>query len=312
MIEKALVTGGAGFIGSNLVARLVDDGAEVLVVDDLSRGKLERLAGARRDGRVQVHQLDVRDAALAEVTARFAPDVVFHLAAQIDVRASIVEPVEDVSVNVAGSVNVLEAAASAGATRVVFASSGGAVYGTAPKIPTPETSKRRPESPYGVSKSVVDEYLRYYQRHRGLNFVSLGFSNVYGPRQDPHGEAGVVAIFTGMLLEGRSPTIFGDGSATRDFLYVEDAVDACVRAGSHPGGGFLNIGTGIETSVLDLFRMLRDATGTSVALRHEPARDGEVARSALDPSRARKELGWEPWTPLEEGLEATVAWMRAD
>jgi UDP-glucose 4-epimerase len=256
MIERALVTGGAGFIGANLVDRLVDDGAEVLVVDDLSTGKLERLADARREGHVQVHQMDVRDRALHDVAARFRPSALYHLAAQIDVRRSVADPVLDADINVIGTVNVLEAAARSGVGQVVFASSGGTIFGDADKRPTPETAARRPGSPYGVSKLVAEEYLRYYHAERGVNSVALGFANVYGPRQDPHGEAGVVAIFTRSLLAGEPPVIYGDGTSTRDYVFVEDVTDACVR----------------------------------------------------DPARAKRALGWEPWTSLQEGLAATVEW----
>ena len=308
MISKALVTGGAGFIGANLVDRLVDDGAEVLVIDDLSSGKLERLAGARRAGQVQIHQLDIRDEALHDAAVRFGPDAVFHLAAQIDVRRSVQEPAADASVNVAGTVNVLAASVSAGAKQFVFASSGGAVFGAASTVPTPESAERRPEAPYGVSKLVADEYLRYFREAYGLNYVALGFSNVYGPRQDPAGEAGVVAIFTKALLDGERPVVFGDGLQQRDFVFVEDATDACVRAASFSGGEYLNIGTGVETSVNDLLATLSELIGKVRKPVFADPRPGELMRSALDSTRARKLLGWEPWTDLRGGLAATVDW----
>lgn len=311
MISRALVTGGAGFIGANLVDRLVDDGADVLVVDDLSHGKLERLGQARQAGRVQIHQLDIRQQSLHEVTARFAPEVVFHLAAQIDVRRSVIEPVFDASINVAGTVNVLAAATAAGVGQVVFASSGGAIFGEADKLPTPESAPRRPMAPYGVSKLVAEEYLRYFHAAHGLNYVSVGFSNVYGPGQDPQGEAGVVAIFTRKLLRGERPTIFGDGSQRRDYVYVEDVTDACIRAAGHQGGTYLNIGTGIDTSVLQLFAMLSELTGSHVDPVFAEPRPGEVGRSALDATSARRVLGWEPWTSLDDGLRLTVDWFTA-
>lgn len=308
MIERALVTGGAGFIGANLVDRLVDDGAEVLVIDDLSTGKLERLAEARREGHVRIHQMDVRDPSLHEVVAGFNASAVFHLAAQIDVRRSVTDPVLDADINVTGTVNVLEAAARSGAEHVVFASSGGTIFGETEKRPTPETAARRPGSPYGVAKLAAEDYLRYYHAERGISYAALGFANVYGPRQDPHGEAGVVAIFTHALLAGESPVIYGDGSSTRDYVFVEDVTDACVRAATEKGATYLNVGTGVETSVLDLFRTLRDLTGASVAPTYAPPREGELQHSALDSSRAKRVLGWEPWTSLQEGLEATVEW----
>ncbi len=308
---KAIVTGGAGFIGSNLVDRLVDDGVDLLVVDDLSSGSLSRIADARRRGNVVSHQMDIRAAELKDLFVGFGPEVVFHLAAQLDVRASVADPMFDADVNVVGTVNVLNAASAAGAERVVFASSGGATFGDTDRIPTSETVTRRPESPYGVSKLVVDSYLGYYRRNHDLDFVSLGLANVYGPGQDPFGEAGVVAIFVGDLLAGRTSTIFGDGSQTRDFVYVEDVTDAFVRAAHRGGGHNLNIGTGVETSVLELFRMLREIIGKDVHPNFAGPRPGEQRRSCLDPGRAIRRLGWEPWTPLREGLTRTIEWSRA-
>jgi len=310
MMQRALVTGGAGFIGSNLVDRLVDEGVSVLVVDDLSSGSLARLAQARATGRVAFHQLDVRSPSLRDVMREFAPEVVFHLAAQIDVRRSVRDPVFDAEVNVGGLVNVLDAARLAMAERVVFASSGGARFGSAAPVPTPETAPASPDAPYGVSKLVADAYLDYFERAHGLDYVSLGFANVYGPRQDPHGEAGVVAIFIGRMLEGKRCTIYGDGRQTRDYVFVEDVTDACVRAARVGGARYLNIGTGVETSVLDLFHMLQRITGNHLVPEFAAPRPGEQARSCLDVAAASQELGWEPWTSLEEGLEKTVASFR--
>ncbi len=309
-LTRALVTGGAGFIGANLVDRLVDDGVEVLVVDDLSSGHLGRLARARREGRLTFHQMDVRAPELRDLVAGFRPDVIFHLAAQIDVRRSVADPVLDASVNVVGTVSVLQAARLAAVERVVFASSGGATFGDVDRIPTPESVPRHPDSPYGVAKLVVDEYLAYFRRAHGLDFVSLGFANVYGPGQDPAGEAGVVAIFIGDLLAGRTPTIYGDGLQTRDFVFVEDVTDACVRAARRGGGMYLNIGTGVETTVLDLYRRLAALVGSDTPPAFGAARPGEQRRSCLDPSAAARALGWEPWTSLEEGLRHTVEWFR--
>ncbi len=308
--RRAVVTGGAGFIGANLVTRLVDDGVSVLVVDDLSSGTLARLAEARSSGRLTFHQLDVRNPALRDVVRDAAPDVVFHLAAQIDVRRSVTDPVFDAEVNVAGLVNVLDAARLAEVERVVFASSGGARFGAIEPIPTPETASPEPESPYGVAKLIADEYLAYYRRAHGLDYLSLGFSNVYGPGQDPLGEAGVVAIFIDAMLTGRTPTIYGDGSQTRDFVFVEDVTDALVRGARIGGGRYLNIGTGVETSVLALYRMLQAATGASGEPVFAAPRPGEQARSCLDATEAAKHLGWEAWTPIEEGLARTVDWFR--
>lgn len=311
MIGRAIVTGGAGFIGSHLVTRLIDDGAQVLVIDDLSSGRLERLTDARAAGGVHFHQMDIRADELGETVAQFQPEVVFHQAAQIDVRHSVSDPVFDASVNVVGTVNVLQAAARAGAERVVFASSGGATYGDVDVFPTPESVARRPESPYGVSKKVADDYLRYFKDTANLDFVSLGYSNVYGPRQDPHGEAGVVAIFTMKLLNGETPTIFGDGGQLRDYVYVEDVADACIRGAEVGGGEYLNIGTGRETSVLELFELLKKAVGVEIEPEFASAKAGDLARSVLDAASAKKHLGWEAWTSLEDGLAETVAWFRA-
>lgn len=307
-ITKAVVTGGAGFIGANLVERLVDEGTEVLVVDNLSTGMISRLAAARERGQVHFHQMDVRAPELRQVVVGFTPQVVFHLAAQIDVRASVVDPAFDADVNVIGTINVLQAAREAAVERVVFASSGGATFGDTEHIPTNEREPRRPESPYGVSKMVVDHYLDYYRRTHGIDYVSLGFSNVYGPQQDPHGEAGVIAIFAGDLLAGRTPTIYGDGSQTRDYVFVEDVTDACWRAALQGGGVYLNIGTGVETSVVELYRKMAAILGTDVEPNFAAARPGEQQRSCLDPSRAAKDLGWEPWTSLDDGLVQTIDW----
>jgi UDP-glucose 4-epimerase len=311
MITKAIVTGGAGFLGSVLVDRLIDDGADVLVVDDLSRGRLEYLAGARRRGRLTIHQIDVRDSDLVDLAARFEPQTIFHLAAQIDVRKSVDDPVEDASANVIGTVNVLTAAREAGAERVVFASSGGAIYGEETEPPTKETARRRPASPYGVSKLVVEEYFRYFADAHGVDYVLLGPANIYGPRQDPLGEGGVVAIFARSMLDRRPITIYGDGSQTRDFVYVEDVADAFVRAADRGGARFINIGTGRETSIAELVEILTPLTGYRRKPEFGSPLPGDVARSALDPARAKRFLGWEPWTSLERGLALTVDWMRA-
>ena len=312
MIGKAVVTGGAGFIGSNLVSRLVDEGAEVLVIDDLSSGRLERLTEARASGSLKFHQMDIRAGELSDVMRGFHPEVVFHHAAQIDVRKSVTDPVFDADVNVVGSVNVLRSAVDAGAERFVFASSGGATFGDVDVFPTPETTPRRPESPYGVSKKVLDDYMRYFKSAHGLDFMSLGYSNVYGPAQDPHGEAGVVAIFSRKLLANEAPTIFGDGSATRDYVYVADVADACVRAAVRGGGRYVNIGTGVETSVNELYGHLKQLTGATVDPVYADAKPGDLDRSLLDASRAKEHLGWEPWTPLEDGLAATVDYFRKE
>ena len=312
---KALVTGGAGFIGSTLVDRLLAEGHQVDVVDDLSAGSLANLADARsnRDKQLTFHQIDIRDAGLVDLIARQAPEVVFHLAAQADVRVSVARPVFDAEVNVVGSLNVMEGARAAGARKMVFASSGGTIYGEPDpsELPVKESHPQQPLSPYGVAKKVVGDYLFAYRALHGLEFTALALANVYGPRQDPHGEAGVVAIFTGRLLAGETCTIFGDGEQTRDFVYVDDAVDAFVRAGEKGSGLLANIGTGREVSVNELYSTMAAAAGVDTPAERAPARLGELARSALDPGRAGIHLGWAPWTTLEVGTQQVIDWFRA-
>jgi UDP-glucose 4-epimerase len=311
---KALVTGGAGFIGSTLVDRLLAEGHAVDVVDDLSNGSLANLAEARanRDHQLKVHQIDIRDGAVVDLIARRQPEVVFHLAAQADVRVSVARPVFDAEVNILGSLNVLEGARLGGARKVVFASSGGTIYGEpAPAdLPVKESHPQQPLSPYGVAKRVVTDYLHVYRELHALEFTSLAMANIYGPRQDPHGEAGVVAIFAGLLLAGEPCTIFGDGNQTRDFVYVDDAVDAFVRAADRGSGLLCNIGTGVETSVNELYAAMADGAGVTAPAIHAAARAGELARSALDPSRAGMHLGWEPWTTLADGVGEVLRWFR--
>jgi UDP-glucose 4-epimerase len=311
---RALVTGGAGFIGSTLVDRLLAEGHAVDVIDDLSSGSLANLAEARadRDHELKVHQLDIRDPGVIDLIERRHPEVVFHLAAQIDVRVSVADPALDAAVNVLGSVHVIEGARRAGARKVVFASSGGTIYGEPEPsaLPVKESHPQAPLSPYGVAKRVVTDYLHAYRELHALEYTSLALANVYGPRQDPHGEAGVVAIFALALLDGRPVTIFGDGTQTRDFVYVDDVVDAFVRAADRGSGLLCNIGTGIETSVNELHSTMAAAAGVAEPPTRAPARAGELARSALDPGRAKLHLGWEPWTDLATGVREVLAWFR--
>ena len=307
-----MVTGGAGFIGSTLVDRLLAEGHRVDVVDDLSSGSMANLAEARGDRahELKVHQVDIRDAAVVELIGRRQPEVIFHLAAQADVRVSVARPAFDAEVNVLGSINVMEGARIAGTRKVVFASSGGTIYGEpAPEdLPVKESHPQQPLSPYGVAKRVVTDYLNVYREIHGIEFTSLAMANIYGPRQDPHGEAGVVAIFAGLLLDGRPCTVFGDGTQTRDFVYVDDAVDAFVRAAEKGSGLLCNIGTGVETSVNELYAAMAAAAGVTQAPVHAPTRPGELARSALDPGRAGIHLGWEPWTDLATGTAEVLRW----
>ena len=309
---QALVTGGAGFIGSTLVDRLLAEGWRVDVVDDLSSGTLANLGGARAlpDRRFSFHRLDVSSPAVIDLITHRRPDVIFHLAAQIDVRVSVARPVGDATVNILGSLNVFEGALAAGVKKVVFAGSGGTLYGTPDEVPTKETAPQRPESPYGVAKKAVGDYLYYYRRQRGLEYTVLALANIYGPRQDPHGEAGVVAIFSNRLLDRERPVIYGDGSQTRDFVYVDDVADAFVRATEKGGGLTLNIGTGVETSVQQLYDVMCRLTGFREPAQYAPPRTGELARNALDASRAELHIGWKPFTSIEEGVARTLEYFK--
>jgi UDP-glucose 4-epimerase len=310
---RVLVTGGAGFIGAGLVERLLAEGEEVDVIDDLSSGSLANLGPARAmaDGRLSFHRLDIRHPGLADLIAGRQPEMIFHLAAQADVRVSVEDPALDADINILGSLHVCQAAVAAGTRKVVFAGSGGTLYGVPEVLPVGEGHSRRPVSPYGVAKKAVGDYLHYYREIQGLDYTVLALANVYGPRQDPHGEAGVVAIFGGKLLAGETPTIFGDGEQTRDFVFVDDVVDAFARA-RHGGSGLLaNIGTGTETSVNELFAVMARLTGFTDPATYAPARPGELARSALDPKLVGEELGWKPRHTLEEGLDRTLAWFKA-
>jgi len=311
---KALVTGGAGFIGSTLVDRLLAEGYAVDVIDDLSTGRLANLANARADRAhdFHFHQLDICDPSVMDVIERRAPEVVFHLAAQIDVRVSVADPALDARINILGSLNVIEGARRAGARKVVFASSGGTIYGDVDPddLPVTEAQDQAPVSPYGVSKKVVTDYLHAYRELHQLEYTSLALANVYGPRQDPHGEAGVVAIFAGRLLSGERCTIFGDGGQTRDYVFVDDVVDAFFRAADRGSGLLCNIGTGTETSVNDLYAAMALNAGVATEAEHAPARAGELARSCLDATRAKLHLGWEPFTQLPEGTAAVIDWFR--
>jgi UDP-glucose 4-epimerase len=295
-----VVTGGAGFIGSNLVDALLARGDEVVVVDDLSSGKRENLAADAR-----LVELDIRDPALAEAFAEARPEVCFHLAAQADVPTSVARPDFDAEVNVVGTVRVLEAAGDA---HVVFSSTGGAVYGECER-PAREDDPRRPLSPYGVAKLAGEEYLAAWNRLRGTSHTTLRFGNVYGPRQEAGLEGGVVAIFLDAMAAGEETTIFGDGRQTRDFVHVDDVVRALLLA---PGtGGVFNVGSGIETSVAELHERCRAVAGDDSEPRQAPPREGDLTRSVLDVSLAERELGWRPELSLEEGLRGTWDWMRA-
>ncbi|MEJ7797586.1 MAG: NAD-dependent epimerase/dehydratase family protein [Solirubrobacteraceae bacterium] len=303
---RVLVTGGAGFIGSHLVDALLARGDSVTVLDDLSSGHEQNIAPAVAGG-AALALADVRDgSAVSAIAAEARPQIVFHLAAQVDVRLSLADPGHDARTNVEGTINVLEAARLAGAGRVVFSSTGGAIYGETGVLPTPESVAPLPLAAYGQSKLCAESYLGLYERLYGLSTIALRFGNVYGPRQDPHGEAGVIAIFCGRLRAGEQPRIYGDGTQTRDYIYVADLVRALLSAGDGDRGGVVNIGTQIETSVLELLRVLSEHHGRgSPEPELAPARTGEVQRSCLDATRAREVLDWAASTPLTEGLRLT-------
>ena len=305
---RVLVTGGAGFIGSHVADACLAAGHEVAVVDDLSTGSREYL-----DPRIRFWQVDVRSAELPQVVAEFRPDVINHHAAQTSVSASVQDPRGDGEINILGSINLLEAAVRHGVRRVIFASTGGAIYGDLVAVPTDETAAAQPVSPYGVAKLAVERYLYAYQVMHGLQAVVLRYGNVYGPRQSPHGEAGVMAIFSQGVLEGRVLTVNGDGDQTRDYVYVGDVVRANMLA-THMELGqelpILNIGTGVETSVNDLLRLFREMAGMEVRWRHGSARPGEQRRSVLDASLAKRLLGWGATTELRTGLAQTFGWFQ--
>jgi len=303
-LMRALVTGGAGFIGSNLVDALLERGDDVEVIDDLSTGRRSNLPAD-----AVLHEADLRDTGrISEVVAAARPEVIFHLGAQIDVRRAVAEPSLDARINVEGTVGVLEAARAAGVLRVVNSSTGGAIYGDTERIPTDEQTVPAPVAPYGQSKHAAEGYCALYTRLHGLSTISLRYANVYGPRQDPHGEGGVIAIFCGKLAGGGRPRIFGGGTQTRDYVYVGDVVAANLAAAGADETAPCNVGTGVETSLLELVEILGAlADGRPFEPEFAPARLGEIERSAIDPSRARERLGWEPKVALAEGLRLTLA-----
>ena len=305
---KCLVTGGAGFIGSHIVDTLLEAGHEVVVVDDLSTGKRANL-----NARARFYELDIRSPELPSVFASEKPDIVSHQAAQMDVRRAVREPAFDASVNVIGALNVLESARHSGVKKILFASTGGAVYGEPEQVPVNETHPIAPMSPYGLTKFTFEQYLGLYRRLYGMAYVALRYPNVYGPRQDPHGEAGVVAIFTRQMLAGEQPTIFGDGSKSRDYVHVADVAAASrllVAAGDE--GSVFNLGFGLEVSDRMIFDAVRDALGLDIEPRFGEVRPGEVSRIALDATRIRAARGWQPTLDYKQGIARTVEWYKAN
>ncbi len=304
---RILVTGGAGFIGSNTVDGLVRAGGhEISVLDSLATGKREQVNPAAR-----FHHVDLRDAdAVKRVIEAEKPEVIFHLAAQMDVRRSVADPVYDAQVNLVGFLNMMEAARRNGVRRIIFSSTGGAIYGEQEAFPCDESHPARPVSPYGVAKLSTESYLFFYKAEYEIDYVALRYANVYGPRQDPHGEAGVVAIFCGRLLAGSPCTIYGDGEQTRDYTFVGDVVRANLAALRSDAGGPINVGTAVETSVNDLYAMLAEAAGVKTPPQYAPARPGEQRRSVISPARAEKLLGWKPEVTLRDGIGETLRFFK--
>jgi UDP-glucose 4-epimerase len=303
---KILVTGGAGFIGSNIVDRLIDEGYEISVIDDLSSGDEKNI-----NKKAAFHKLSIQDPKLESVFQKERPDYVSHHAAQIDVRRSVSDPVFDAGVNVLGTINVLQNCVKYKVRKVVFASSGGAIYGEQEIYPAPETHPARPISPYGITKLVAEHYLYYYKSIHGLNYTALRYANVYGPRQDPHGEAGVVAIFIEKMLKGEPPTINGDGEQTRDFVYVGDVVQANISAILNDvSDNIFNIGTGTETSVKQIFQHLKEIINLSIQEKYGPPKQGEQKRSVIDYSKAKEILNWTPQISLTDGLWQTCQYFQ--
>ncbi|MDP9299312.1 MAG: SDR family NAD(P)-dependent oxidoreductase [Actinomycetota bacterium] len=313
-MTAVVVTGSAGFIGSHLCDHLLAEGHRVVGVDNMATGRRENLAAAEdQEQAFTFVGMDIRDDALLDLFDRHRPEVVMHLAAQSGVRPSLEDPDGDASINILGSLNVLRCAAAAGARKIVYAASGGTIYGEPADLPVKESSANgsHPQSPYGISKKAVLEYLDFYSAQRSLDFTALALGNVYGPRQDPDGEAGVISIFASALLSDRQPTVFGDGEQTRDYVYVHDTVRAFVLALERASHMVVNIGTGIETSVSQIHEMLAAIIGVSPEARSGPQQAGELRRIALDNGLARSTLGWSPATGLEEGLRETVTYLSA-
>lgn len=304
---KILVTGGAGFIGSHVVDRLLLEGHEVTVVDNLSTGRRRNLNKA-----ASFYKLDIQNSRLEKVFRNERPSLVMHLAAQMDVRRSVDDPIYDAQVNILGTLNLMEQAFKHGTRKIVFSSSGGAIYGEQELFPAPEGHPTRPLSPYGISKLTGEHYLSYYQRVSGIQFVSVRYANVFGPRQDPEGEAGVVAIFIQKMLNAEQAVINGNGRQTRDFVYVEDVVEANLAVMGQEVQGVYNVGTGEETTINTLFSTLKEITGSEYQEIHGPAKKGEQSRSVVDAAKLRNELGWEPRVTLREGLEKTVAYFQGN
>lgn len=315
---RALVTGAAGFIGSTLVDRLLDDGHHVTAIDNLSTGVLANLDEARRSHRLHRHRFtfvrtDIQAPELEGIVARSNPDVIFHLAAQVNLRASVTDPQFDARNNVLGTINVLEAARRSGVRRIVYAASGGSRYGDSGSLPADETVREDPISPCAVAKLAGEMYLRAYAEMYAMSPICLALANVYGPRQYPHGEASVITVFGRAMITDRTATVFGDGTAARDYVFVDDVIDAFVRAANAPHStvGTYNIGTGQQTSVIEVHRLIAAFLGSSSSPSYAAPRPGELRAIALDATKAQRELGWTPAVGLPDGIERTIGWLQA-
>ena len=303
---KVLITGGAGFIGSNVADGLLEKNYEVVIIDDLSNGREENIPKEAK-----FYRRDIRDKEIRNIFKEEKPDIVIHNAAQLSVRVSVEDPMMDADINVMGGLNVINACHIYNINKIIFASSGGTVYGEQEYFPADEDHPTRPISPYGVAKLATENYLYYFYNNYGLKYISLRYGNIYGPRQDPYGEAGVVAIFSKKILEGKNPTINGDGLQTRDYVYVSDVVDVNVKAIESDFTGIVNVGTGKETDVVELFNVLKEASGKKeIEEVHGPPKEGEQRRSQLSYARAEEMLGWKPNVSIEEGLKLTYDWFK--
>ncbi len=304
---KVLVTGGAGFIGSHVTDALVAKGHDVHILDDMSGGRRENLnSGAT------LHELDIRTSAAADLVQDHGFEAMFHLAAQMDVRKSVADPRFDADVNIGGILNLMEAGRKSGLKKVVFSSTGGAIYGEPEFAPQDEQHPLRPISPYGITKLTTEKYLYFYQNAYAIDYVALRYGNVFGPRQNPHGDAGVVAIFIQRLMNGKTPVIYGDGKQTRDYVYVADVVQANLAGLDYDGSGVFNVGTSVETNVNQLYSIIRDEVAPDVESNYAPPRTGEQQRSVLDYRHSQRELGWKPQVAVKEGLQQTVAWFKSE
>ena len=303
---KVLITGGAGFIGSNIADKLINDGMEVVTIDDLSNGKIENV-----NKKAKFYKFDIRRKNLIDIFKKEMPDIVIHNAAQLSVRISVEDPLFDAEVNVIGGLNVFNSSKITGVKKVIFASSGGTVYGEQECFPADESHPLNPISPYGVAKLSSEKYLNYFYENYGMKYIALRYANIYGPRQDPYGEAGVVAIFSSKILKGENPIVNGDGNQTRDYVFIGDVVEVNIKAINCDFIGCINIGTGVETTVNELFNILKNISGNeNIRQMHGPSKSGEQLRSVLSFQMAKKILGWEPKVLLEEGLKITYNWFK--